>query len=914
MSRKLQEVLRNAQGQFIGGASPEIVFGGLLENLAALTRSSSGCVAEIIPVYGEAMTFRVCASLGHHDLLSLTKSAFVESSEVMGDQTLALPIIHGGETVGVIGLGGRSSGYSFELLEEIDPFLTSLAGLFVASRHRREGRRTAHEIRLRDRALASISSAVTIVDPVPPGGAILYCNPALEAMSGYTSKEAQGGPFGLLYGPETDPESIRLIGKAFAAGTKLEITLRNYHRNGTAFWNRIRFSPVRDDEGGVEYFVAVGDNVTEKIEAEIELRRAKEAAEANAQLTSRFLANMSHEIRTPMNGVIGMTGLLLDGSLSDEQREYAETIRTSGNALLTIINEILDFSRIDSGVLELEKVEFNLAACIEGALDMVAAGAAAKSVELEYLVDPGVPELITGDEARLRQILINLLGNAIKFTAHGSVLLSVSANRTAAHGDSASWEIYFAVRDTGIGIPASKLEDIFQPFRQADNSSTRRYGGTGLGLAISKNLAELMGGRIWVESEPDRGSTFHFTIAAEGNSPESLRPGNTGSALAGRRALVIDPNAISQSVLRQHLSAWGMLVWIYSSAAEAASAQHGSEFDVAIVDNDIPFLSPEELARAAGEAPLVILCSLARRNTGLAAQLRGKSIPRSRLHSKPIKPSHLCDALTGFLAAGPVRVSQKPVQPLTDPEFAQRLPFTILVVEDNPVNQKLVLLLLSRLGYRVDTANNGLEAVIVLQRQRYDVVFMDMHMPQMDGIEATRRINELLPENERPWIIALTANAMQTDREICLRAGMRDFVTKPVQTADLCDVLRKVKRPPSATAHVWTPPDYFAGIMHDDPSAGVDLIKLFIEEAAGNIGKLESALAEADFELAGKLLHTLKGSNSQMGAGELAVLYASAEADVRDRSTGKVRMDALKAAHAGIVASMEDFLAGAKEA
>jgi PAS domain S-box-containing protein len=903
MLRKLQEALRNAQSQFIGGASPEIVFGGLLENLALATATRAGCVAEIVPADDEAMTFRLCASMGVHDLVPLMKSAFADASERIEADSVALPIIHGGEPAGVIGLTGRKGGYPVELLDELDPFFTSLAGLFVASRARREGRKNARDIQLRDRALASISSAVSIVDPNPRGGAILYCNAALEAMSGYSAKEAQGKPFGLLYGPETDAEGIRRIEEAFATGTPLEITIRNYHRAGQGFWNRTRFSPVRDSDGNVEYFVAVGDDVTEKIEAEAELRRAKEAAEANAQLTSRFLANMSHEIRTPMNGVIGMTGLLLDGSLTDEQREYAETIRSSGNALLTIINEILDFSRIDSGVLELDRIEFNLAACIESAMDMVAAGAAAKSVDLEYLVDAGVPELVKGDDSRLRQVLINLLGNAIKFTAEGSVLLSVSASRMSDVQQSENWEIHFAVQDTGIGIAANKLADIFQPFRQADNSSTRRFGGTGLGLAISKHLAELMGGRMWVESEPGIGSAFHFTISVEATSSEHLSVDTLRPALDGRRALVIDPNGISQSVLRQHLKAWGVQASVFSSPEEAAKAEHTARFDLAIVDNDIAGLSLSELGRISDDAPLVVLCSLGRRNTGLAEQLRGKTVPRSRLHSKPIKPSYLCDTLSSFVAGGPVRVSQRPAQPITDPEFGRRHPFTILVVEDNPVNQKLVLLLLSRLGYRADTANNGVEAVRALQRQPYDVVFMDMHMPEMDGIEATRRIHEVLPADEAPWIIALTANAMQTDRDICLRAGMRDFVTKPVQSADLCKVLEKVKRTVPKT---WSPPEYLGELYQDDPSAVADLLTLFAEDSTAHLTQLESALAQGDLVLAGKVLHGLKGSSSQMGGADLATMYAAAEASLASGDAGGIPVQKLKAAHLALIASMEN--------
>jgi CheY-like chemotaxis protein len=367
--------------------------------------------------------------------------------------------------------------------------------------------------------------------------------------------------------------------------------------------------------------------------------------------------------------------------------------------------------------------------------------------------------------------------------------VSVSGSRLT-DGD---WELHFAVQDTGIGIPASKLQDIFEPFRQADNSSTRRYGGTGLGLAISKHLVELMNGRIWVESEMDRGSTFHFTIQVSVPDLVEQRGHEFQAAdLQGRRALVIEPNPNSQSVLGQHLKAWGVDTIIVPSIDHVPATQ--TQFDLAIVDNDTHGLGVAGIENLAGGIPLLVLCSLGRRNVGLAEELQGRPSPRFLLHSKPIKPSYLCEALVAFLASEPLRVPYKSKPSLADPDFALRLPYTILIVEDNRVNQKIFLLLLSKLGYRADTAANGLEAVRALQRQHYDVVFMDMHMPELDGIEATRRILETGGGNDRPWIVALTANAMESDRLICLQAGMRDFLTKPIQIDTLRNSLLKVER------------------------------------------------------------------------------------------------------------------------
>jgi PAS domain S-box-containing protein len=895
--RKLQEAIRHAQSLFIGGAEPERVFNGLLAVVTPLTGSKAGCIANIEHEGTQAGILCVCASIGEHRLLSLMQTAVTAGNVVQEGNSLALPAFHGDQIVGVIGFEQQDSGYlvdsraglnsgpglqsEIDLRLEMDPFLDSVAGLFVASRARRQGRQNARAIRLRDRALSSINSAVSIVDPASAGGAILYANAAFEAMSGYRADEIVGKPFGLMNGPATDPASVALLEEALATGSEVDTTLRNYHRDGASFWNRVRLSPVRDDTGRVEYVVTVADNVTEKIKADNELLRAKEAAEKHSQLTSQFMANMSHEIRTPMNGVIGMTGLLLDSKLTEEQRDYAETIRSSGEGLLTIINEILDFSRIDSGILQLDLLEFDVCECLESAMDLIASAAARKSIDLEYLLDPGVPKFVIGDATRLRQVLINVLGNAVKFTGEGSVLLSVTGRRVISgksagdKSDDRRWEIHFAVKDTGIGIPEAKRSDIFMPFQQADNSSTRRYGGTGLGLAISKHLAELMGGRIWVESELGVGSTFHFTICVDaGDAREQPDSPPQMVALEGRQVIVIDPNTGSQAVLRQHLQAWGLQAHIYPSAEAAASVNGPKRFDLAIIDNDIQGLSLQKVTDVAADTPLIVLCSLGRRNSGIAEELRGKSSPRARLHSKPIKPSSLCETLVAFLSGEPVRVAQKAQPSVTDPAFAAGLPFSILVVEDNAVNQKLVLLLLSRLGYRADTANNGVEAVRALQRQPYDVVFMDMHMPEMDGVEATRRIRELLPEREQPWIVSLTANAMQSDRDVCMRVGMQDFVTKPVQSVDLRNALKKVKRrpvvqvlPPDELPEPdWIVPDYFTELLAEDPVRVAELLEMFSVDSRRQLAELREAISESDLLESRKLLHGLKGSYAQLGA------------------------------------------------
>ena len=719
-------------------------------------------------------------------------------------------------------------------------------------------------------------------------GRCVYANDRWCTIAGMSVGEAIGGGWLRAVHPADRAAVQESWAEAVAARTAFQMRFRFLRPDGGESWVMSHAVATQDAEGRAGGHLGTVTDVTESHQQALALERAKSEAESAARAKSLFLANMSHEIRTPLNAVIGMTTLLLDTPMGEEQRDFARTIRASGETLLEIIDDILDYSKAEVGKLELEQRAFDLRRCIEESLDLVTPRAQEKGLNLAYLIEDGTPEALVGDATRVRQVLVNLLSNAVKFTHQGEVFVTVDARAAGP----AQLDLHIAVKDSGIGIAAEHLPRLFQSFTQVDPSTTRKYGGTGLGLAISRRLAELMGGTVEVESEPGQGSVFHVQLrvgVATSVAPADFLARDV-PPLTGKRLLIVDDNLTNRRILTQLALRWGMLPSTLPSALEALDRiRHGERYDLAVLDMSMPGTDGLDLAidirrrRTADELPIVMLTSLGRR----AALPAEHPAALAAVLAKPIKAAQLFATLVSVVqgrvpqAAAPAHASAPPARPA---------PLRVLVAEDHVVNQRVALRLLERLGYRADLAANGLEVLDAVERRPYDVVLMDIQMPEMDGLQAARWIAQRRRADGRPRIVAMTANAMPGDREAYLAAGMDGYVAKPIDLDELAAALSLAAAPPSAaapTATEATPID-LARLDHlhtmqltHQPSLVRELIDLFVADSPVQLGVLEAAHRAGDAERLRRQAHRLLSVTENIGARRMSALCACIERDAR---------------------------------
>jgi len=645
--------------------------------------------------------------------------------------------------------------------------------------------RKTDEIRLTKsfRHLQDLQNAINasaIVSVTDHRGIILEANDNFCAISGYSREELVGKSHRIVNAGFHSKEFFKELWDTIKSGKVWKGEIKNSDKFHQFYWVDATIFPILDDDGHPYRFMAIRYDISERKRAESELMKAKDSAEAADRAKSEFLATMSHEIRTPMNGVIGMTSLLLETHLTHEQRDFAETIKTSGENLLEIINDILDYSKIETGKLELEYQPLALDFCVDEVIDLLSPKINQKNLDLSYYIARDVPSVISGDAFRLRQILVNLVGNAVKFTESGGIEINISR---VGHSDSSA-TIRFEIKDTGIGIPNDKIGHLFESFTQVDSSTSRKYGGTGLGLAITKKLVALMNGQISVESKVGEGSVFSFTMQTTVlKKRHSLLAGSEKILAESRQILILDDNIIRRRGVEIVLSDSGFQVFGAGSATEAGvKAKEKGEPDLIIAPASL-MDSPGLIPLSWSSVPILFFVVPRKDYPALHGRPEGVTINIPYRHKTLIQ--------TVIRALAETQPKSRPVQAgILDSKLSERLPLSILLAEDNLINQKLALSVLKRMGYHADVAENGLQVLSLVSKKKYDVILMDVQMPEMDGLETSRELN-LKYNNGRPYIIAMTANAMEGDREKCLEAGMDEYMSKPFKLAEVQTMLTR---------------------------------------------------------------------------------------------------------------------------
>jgi PAS domain S-box-containing protein len=744
-------------------------------------------------------------------------------------------------------------------------------------------------VRLLETTIRAMPLAIAISEA--PSGKMIYANELMETVwrqpmhladsIGEYAEWIAFHPDGRRYEGMDWPMARALVNGDMVRGEDVEIQ----RGDGTRGVLRLSAAPVRDSSGRILAGVVVCDDITDlkQLELDTSQARVREAAAIEAsQLKSAFLSSMSHEIRTPMNAIIGMTSILLDTALSPDQRDSAEVIRSSGEHLLTVINDILDYSKIEAGRMLIEHATFSLHECIESAIDLVAVSAQKGSVELGYLIAAGLPDALLGDIGRVRQVLVNLLSNAIKFTpGGGQVSIEVHSQSMRQPLQNNEHQIVVDVRDTGIGIAPDVLSTLFMPFIQADTSTTRQYGGTGLGLSISKRLVELMGGEISASSVPHQGSTFRFSFHTEAVAVQQrVAPTTPGGSLRGMRVLIVDDIEINNRILRHYTEQWGMVPLTTRSPEEALDkVRSGQPFDLALLDFHMQGMDGVELARAIRQLrserdlPILVLSSVAQ-------DIREPGVVSGAIQ-KPIKPARLLEEVEAtLLKTGHGRGASSGF--VLPHDLGQRHPLRILVAEDNAVNQKVARLLLQRLGYTADFVADGQEAVSSVDRQTYDLVLLDIQMPVMDGLTASREICARWPKEQRPRLVAMTANATLEDRKSCEQAGMDDYISKPVAVERLVEALQRCPRRGDASIVVDANRDFDPAMLDSvratfEEDGLREIVEALVSDLPRQVREVGEALGQREPGPLLRQAHTMRGNCEMFGAADLAAFCRRVE-------------------------------------